>query len=240
MENIKKAFSKVKEDMISLNYEINSLKKNIIENRAKMIEMCEILKQLNEKIILLSDKKETKEDLDTSTDRQIIQTDRQILSTHNELFNPLKHQNIPISIGNEGASTDRQTDTSTDRQTQNMPKNEEKSYIRDALDIINSLDDLKKEMRFKFKRLTEQEFLVFSTIYQLEETINKEDSLNYRVLSEKLNLTESSIRDYVGRLIKKGIPVEKKKLNNKNIILFLSKDFKKMISLPTLLQLRDL
>ena len=43
------------------------------------------------------------------------------------------------------------------------------------------------------------------------------DFVDYKTLSKRLNLTESSIRDYVGKLIKKGIPVEKTKINNKMI-----------------------
>jgi len=39
---------------------------------------------------------------------------------------------------------------------------------------------------------------------------------------------------------KKGISVEKKKLNNKNIQLIISNNLKKIASLPTILQLRDL
>jgi len=79
--------------------------------------------------------------------------------------------------------------------------------------------------------------LVFSTIYQLEEENGFAD---YKSISEKINLTESSVRDYVSRIIKKGISVEKKKLNNKNIQLIISNNLKKIASLPTILQLRDL
>jgi predicted transcriptional regulator len=103
--------------------------------------------------------------------------------------------------------------------------------------MLDSLDSLKKEIRLKFKRLTDQEILVFSTIYQLEEEIGEVD---YKMVSQKLNLTESSIRDYVGRLIKKGIPVDKNKINNKTIHLSISKNLKKVASLPTILQLIDL
>ena len=78
---------------------------------------------------------------------------------------------------------------------------------------------------------------MFSTIYQLEEENGFAD---YKSISEKINLTESSVRDYVGRIIKKGISVEKKKINNKNIQLIISNNLKKIATLPTILQLRDL
>ena len=79
--------------------------------------------------------------------------------------------------------------------------------------------------------------LIFSLIYQLEEEKGHTD---YKTLSEKLKLTESSIRDYVQRLIKKGIPVEKTKINNKNIQLKISRNLKKIASLSTIMQLRGI
>ena len=79
--------------------------------------------------------------------------------------------------------------------------------------------------------------LVFSAVYQLDEENGHTD---YKTVSKKLNLTESSIRDYVGRLIKKGVSVEKKRINNKTIQLKISENLKKIASLPTIMQLRDL
>ena len=79
--------------------------------------------------------------------------------------------------------------------------------------------------------------LVFSTIYQLEEEKGYTD---YKSISNKLNLTESSIRDYIGKLIKKGIPIDKNKVNNKNIQVSISDNLKKIASLQTILHLRDL
>mgnify|MGYP002682888005 FL=1 len=99
------------------------------------------------------------------------------------------------------------------------------------------MDNLKKEVRLKFKRLTDQEFSVFSTIYQLSEENGYTD---YKNLSIKLGLTESSIRDYIGRLIKIGIPVEKTKIKNKSIRLSISPNLKKIATLPTIFKLREL
>ena len=53
-------------------------------------------------------------------------------------------------------------------------------------------------------------------------------------------MTESSIRDYIARLINKGIPVEKTKINNKTIQLKVADSLKKAASLATILKLRDL
>ncbi len=117
----------------------------------------------------------------------------------------------------------------------NLDKN--KDQFKEALNVLTSLDSLKKEIKQKFKRLTDQEFLVFSTIYQLEEE-NK--PINYKILSSILNLTESSIRDYVGRLLTKNVPLIKEKINNKTIKLSISSEFKKIIPLNSLINLRSI
>lgn len=224
MDYLKEAFQKVKQDITFLKKEIDSLKVNLTENRKKIIEIYEFVMKINQK--------EDNFIQNISTDRQKNPTHSTLFSTDNKPFNGLKTQNIPFSTRNQGVSTDRQTDISTDRQT----KNKENS-MKDALEILDSLDNIKKEIRLKFKGITEQEFLVFSTIYQLDEEIGNS---NYKLLAKRLNLTESSIRDYVGRLIKKGIPIDKNKINNKNIQLSISKNLKKIASLSTILHLREL
>ena len=95
----------------------------------------------------------------------------------------------------------------------------------------------KKNIRIQFKRLTGQEILVFSKIYELDEEFGYTD---YKTLSQHLSLSESSIRDYVSRLVKKDIPVEKVKVNNKTVLLKISDNLKKLASLQTILQLRDI
>ena len=207
MDKAKEAFQKIRED-------INLLKKDVYILAKKMIN-------LSEKVETLS-----------STDRSQISTLPTDSSTDKHSLEALKPLNIPVSIGNRGVPTDRQTDRQTDQQTQNKGDS-----FKNATEILNSLDNIKKEIRLKFKRLTEQELLVFSTLYQIEE---EKGHSEYKDLSERLKLSESSIRDYIGRLIKKGIPVDKKKMNNKNIHLFISPNLRKIATLSTILHLRDL
>jgi len=206
-EKIKKAFQNVKQDIDSIKFTLDSLKKEIFD--------------LNSSI---------KTQRNTSTQTTENSTTSTQSSTQIDFFKPLKHQNPLISIGNEGVPTDRQTDRQTDR-------HKKINTINEAAEILDSLDNVKKELRLKFKQLTDQEIIIFSTIYQFDEEIGFSD---YKTLSKKLSLTESSIRDYVGRLIKKGVPVEKNKVNNKTIQLSISPNLKKIASLSSILQLRDL
>ncbi|MDO8468059.1 MAG: hypothetical protein Q7S56_03895 [Nanoarchaeota archaeon] len=269
MDQLKEAFQKVKYDIDSIKLELSFLHNYLKEDREKMIEIVELMSKLNQKISLLNlninNIKSKVEDYSipslfsfpnlipqssynpqdnnsthTPTHNPSNKTNPTHTPTHNTLFNPLNNQNSPISIGNEGVPTDRQTDQQTDVSTDLLVKNVLKNTlnpINDAANILTSLDALKKEIRLKFKRLTEQEIIVFSTIYQLEDEMGYAD---YKSISDRLKLTESSIRDYVGRLIIKGIPVDKKKLNNKSIQLNISQNLRKIASLPTILQLRDL
>jgi DNA-binding MarR family transcriptional regulator len=186
--------------------------------------------ELNQEIKSIKERSNSIKEIPTHTSPN--STNSNIIPTDFLPQNALKPQNSPFSTGNEGVPTDKQTNRQTDKQT----KNKENS-MENALKILNSLDNIKKEIRLKFKDLTEQEFLVFSTLYQLDDIQGNSD---YKTLSEKLNLSESSVRDYIGKLIKKGIPVEKTKIKNKNIKLSISKNLKKIVSLNTIFQLREL
>ena len=228
-DNLKRAFWKIKEDIQFLNNEVLNMKIAIndlnlnIKNLAKQ-------QKINEK--------------DISTVRQINSTNN-MTSTHSSTVplevEGLKSLNLPISIGNQGASTDRQTDRQTDNSTlilENNKQNDIEFNIKEATEILESLDSIKKEIRLKFKHLTPQEMLVFSSIYQFGEQNNRE--ITYNLLSKNLHISESSIRDYVQRMIKKGIPIKKEKMNNKKILLSISQDLKKIASLSTIIRLREL
>lgn len=232
-ENIKKAFDLVKKDINFLNNEVLYIKEsineiNIILNKIK-------LNLNNSEQVNLTNKQ---------TFQQITSTDK-VYPTNNPTvpleIEGLKNLNLAISTRNEGVPTDRQTDRPTDNLTYKLSKNNEKNIdfdIQEATRILNSLDSIKKDIRLKFKRLTTQEMLVFSTIYQLEDQESLE--ITYRLLAETLSLSESSIRDYVQRIISKGILIKKEKVNNKKLILSISQNLRKIATLSTIIKLREL
>jgi len=251
MDYIKEAFFKVKQDISLLQEELNFVKKEIDELKGLMNDMISISRQL------ISEREEAKTvnvERRLPTQRQESSTEEGFIPTEKESFKPLKHQNQGISTGNEGVPTDRQTNQQTNQQTDfssiglgkptDVSKNTEekaglikKDSFKEAVGMLESLDNIKKELRLKFKRLTDQELLVFSSLYQIEEEKGYAD---YKAISLKLSLTESSIRDYIGKLIKKGIPVDKIKINNKSIQLSISPNLKKIANLSTILLLRDI
>jgi hypothetical protein len=225
MDQIKAAFQKVKQDMDSMNEEINILKQFLSENRELLSTLNEKIQDLTQQISKINDK-ELKFNPTDNFQNSTISTNN---PTDNLPFKPLNNQNLAFSIGNQGVPTNKQINQQTNQQIEN-------TSFGEAIGILNSLDNIKKEIRTKFKKITDQEFLVFSTIYQMEE----EGNVDYRSLSQKLNLTETSIRDYIGKLIKKGIPVEKTKINNKMVQLSISKNLRKIAPLPVIFQLREI
>lgn len=221
MDPVKEAFIKIKEEILSLKNEVSSL---------------------NLEINLLK----------THTNNQAIPTNMQTIIAHptdNTTQTPtipqeiggLKSLNELLSTGNRGVPTDNQLYSQTNQQTGILDKSVQESTNNSLLNIqftLENLDNIKKELRLKFKRLTPQEMLVFSTLYGLES--QEFEEISYKIIANNLNLSESSIRDYIHKILQKGIPIIKTRLNNKKIILKISPDLKKIASLSTITKLRDI
>src|SRR5271157_2755823 len=126
MDQIKEAFKKVKEDIDLMKNEITSLN----------LEIQNLKTSLNKTNPLESS-------IINPTNQPKNPTELISNPTDNWSFKPLKGQNIPISIGNGGVPTNKPTNKPTNQQTEN-------TYFGDALEILNSLDNIKKEIRLKF------------------------------------------------------------------------------------------
>lgn len=170
-ENIKIAFSKVKEHILDIEKEIKAQKEELI----KIKEQIHTLKQ-----------------------------------------------EINSSTGNKGDLQQAINKQSTSNQhTYNT------SYNIKSLknDIINT-----------FKTLTDKEFLIFLTIYQLEEEYQR--PVKYLEIAKKLSLSQSFVRGSVSELFVKGIPIEKIKKNNRQVSLSIKKDFKSLNLVSDILNLQ--
>jgi len=219
MNPIKEAFSRIKEDIQALKDEITQLR----------LQQTNI--QTHNQTIPTYNQTQIPQQTDS-------QTHNQTLSPQNHTIQPPYSPNIHSSIGNEGVPTNRQTDKHTYQQTHNYTQNTPNSDFKQVNNILSSLDNIKKGIHLKFKRLTPQEMLVFSTLYALEE--QNYDEITYRTLATQLKLSESSIRDYINKLAKKGVPIDKIRQNNKTILLQISQDLKNIATLATIQSLREL
>jgi len=257
---IKESFERVKEDIFNLSNEIFSIKNNILELKQLFSTLDQELNSMKlRQIGLESHCKYRKTSFDSPTDNP---TEDRVIPT--DIDSPTDNPTVPheigglksrffgVSIGNQGVSTDRQTNQQTDIPTDlvwnkrsEIPQDKTKTpsqnlhdQIINATEILNSLDNLRKEIRLKFKTITNQEMLVFSTIYELEQDFP--EGVEYDQIASKLKLSPSSIRDYTLRLMNKGVPILKNKLNNKKILLKISPELKKIATLSTIIKLREL
>ncbi len=168
-------------------------------------------------------------------------THQQVQNTNNVVTNHANETDYSNSNGanssNNGSFDSSKELSSVDEERQFLSGKPIKQHISDASEILESLDNIKKEIRKKFKSITKQEMVVFSTIYTLEE---QRAEVDYSLVAAKLGLSQSSIRDYVQKIMNKGIPIEKEKLNNKKILLHISPELKKLASLDTILRLREI
>ena len=227
VDQIREAFSKVKEEILDLKTQIRSITENLLEIKRTILDNH---RQTN---------RQTRISLD-STQNQTHSTDTEEVK-EDHTVGTSQDQNFSISTGNDGVQTDRPTDQQTNTSIRKFVLIQEKqstlTRVEKVAEILSSLDALKKELRTQFKRLTTQEMLVFSTIYQLTD---EGLSVDYSLLAKKINLSESSIRDYIQKIVKKGVPLLKEKENNKRVILSIPQAFKKIASLSTIISLRDL
>lgn len=165
---------------------------------------------------------EIKRTFSTPTDKPILSPVASINPTiqqtdnHNIPQYSLKNQNTQFSTGNRGVPTDRQTNQPTDQQSPNR-----------LASTVEAVDSLKASLKDTFLSLTKQEREVFLMIYDLEE---RKFNVDYPLLAQKLNLTESSIRDYVLKMIKKGVPISKNKQKNKKVFLSVAPELKRLAS----------
>lgn len=218
MNPIKESFNKVKTDVDEIKTQLNALKQQV-EELTRTFQHIRISQQTNQ----------------------------QTIPTHpTEDLPPqgLKSPNYDFSTGNGGVPTNQPTNQQTNQRIGNegvltlIPTHERRiAHLSQIADILSTLDDVKKEVRIKFKQLTEQEMAVFAAIYKLEE---QGFIVDYPLLSEHLSLSEISIRDYTRKIIQKGVPLNKTKLDHKRIALTIPSDLKRMVSLSTIESLREL
>ena len=199
-EKIRSAFLKIREEMDSLQNEINEIKQYLHDIHDY------ITKQIPQ---------------------QTYPTHPQHSSTQTQEIEGIKPQ-IAISTGNQGVPADSQQTFDTSKPQENEQNTQKNLNIRSIRNIINSLQ---KDLKFKFNSLSRREFYIFSLVYNLDIQGQKPD---YKTIAIRANLTESSVRDYISRLIHKGIPIRKEKINNKHIMLSIPDELKSLATLDNL------
>lgn len=158
----------------------------------------------------------------------IIKQNEQILALLNEIkqikgdLDVLKDkidEKPQSSSGNEGVSLNGYAVAmhSTDKQ---MPIISSINMIKDPpMAIAKSFQSIEEMCN----GLSKQELLTLITLYQLE---NELGNVSYLHIAEKLHISEGCVRTYICSLIKKGMPISKKKFNNKIVFLTIFPEYK--------------
>ncbi len=188
-ENAKKAFLKIKGDILFLKNELKEQREFIIKQNS-IINI--LLAKIEEKRAILDEK---------------------------NLEKPISK---PSSIGNQGVYANIHSfihsDMHSDIHLNKQPKQAPEPLKEPFKGINNQINQL-------FGNLTKQELFVFLTIYQLEEDIG---NVSYIDIAKKLELSEGCIRTYISNLMKKGVPILKKRHNNKIVYLSVSDEFREL------------
>lgn len=229
-DKVKSSFEKVKEEMSSLEKQLNELKEEI---RALKESLKQEISNRNQPMI--------KPNLysDFSIGNQGVPTNQ---PTAEPTFRTPSLPVDDIQYKNSRTSAHFPTDNPThlphirEKVQQINPEESRKANETNLNDLSKLLETLKSDMKRKFKSLTKQEFYIFSLLYSVDKTQN---NTTYQDLAVRAGLTPSSVRDYVQRMIKKGIPVIKEKQNNKVIVLKLPLELKNLATLDNLMRLRE-
>ena len=101
---------------------------------------------------------------------------------------------------------------------------------------VKDLKILNNEIKNFIVSLTDKEFLIFLSIYQMEDELNR--PVTYEDISKKMKISLFSLRNRIGGLIFKGAPINKEKLHNYKAMFSIKQEFRDLKIIDKLLDLR--
>ena len=131
---------------------------------------------------------------------------------------PIEEDSIQGSSGNQGVINNPQS--SSIPNTQSSPI------------FLN----MKQELEQAFQNLTDRELSIFMVIYALDKEGRE---ANYQDIAKQLNISDHTIRGYIGSLVGKNIPIKKERYLNGKVSLSIKKEFKQLDLYQKLLKLRS-
>ncbi len=231
-EKIKQSFSRVKRDFESINEKITKLE----ERLAKQEQLLDNALKKIDKILVDSEKANNaipEEDLSDLVPKQLSERAVKRASEHLSASN-FKEKNEDLSgindkygssTGNDGAkrlSAKLSAQLSTKRASERALSEQSSTILNQDLGDL-SLEEIKNKVDLIFFKLSKQELKVFLLVYQLED---ENIPPTTRILSEKMQLSESCTRAYLSSLFGKNAPIERFKVNNRTNIFTIKKDFR--------------
>lgn len=235
IECLKAQITSMKDELNELHYEVivksamKEPKKEEIEPKTPLIPNNYIKQNLLAQISNGNEGVQTHRHIDTQTDNTPLfpldgkPSINQKTQTHSSTETSTHLRHIPEKLRH----FDTFLDTSTDKTSQNAK----------ISDLNKLMDSLKEDLKKKFQSLTKQEFYIFSILFTVDKTQNQ---VTYQDLAVRTGLTSSSIRDYVMRIIQKGIPILKEKVNNKLTMLKIPPELRNLATLDNLMRIRGM
>jgi len=157
-----------------------------------------------------------------------------LLKTQNKEIIDLKSEMKEIITSNKQIDYQNEPKTSISTGSKGVPR---QHFDSTSTALNQEIEPIKQEIEEKFRKLTEKQFSIFMTIYELEE--QKNSPIRYKDIAEHLSLTQSSVRDHVNELTLKKIPLTKEIFNNK-VFLSVPQEFRTLTLASKLLNFRQL
>lgn len=151
---------------------------------------------------------------------------------------PQNNEKTPFfynSSGNKGVLNDSQQSLNDSQQSQSMPNNAQ-HIPKNPKNELLALKNLKKDLEDKFNNLSDREFSVFLSLYELEKEIGE---VTYLDLAKRLKLSQTTIRTSINSLLLKGAPIQKDRFFNKKVSLSIQNDFKSLNLYEKLIKLKQ-
>ena len=171
-----------------------------------------------------------------------IKNQKEVILAQQKVIEALNEQigNVLTPLSNLEANTKDSTKSSTGNEgvlsTVTVTATPLPTLFRQPFDNPNT-NPITEDIKNKFRSLTEREFAVFMTIYQLEEELNS--LVTYSDIAKKLSLSRSSVRDHIGELILKNVPLVKMVSSDRKVSLSIKKDFRDLNIASQLLTFRN-
>ena len=229
-EAIKDSFRRVKEHMQTLEKELRADREFIISQDSKLKELEDTIKDLKEK---LEDNSKREEKIRNSNISNQILTKDNDLEENSSSEEPIFNSRVESPVERKGYLATPLRHRSDTPALFRQPGTDSGTSF-DRLDI----EEIKSKLNKVFYTLTNREFKVFMAVYSLEE--ESKSPITYQELAKSLDLSSSSIRDYISELIRKGAPIKKEKTRNGVAYVSVLKEFKDLNLISKLIAFRNM
>jgi len=234
-EAVKSSFLKVKEHMNALEADIKAGKEAISSKNSefssvfsKLDDILARLKQLEGKIASFESSignEGVYSNIHSFTIHSCTKQEEEKLSeekshSSEEVDKPLA-MNGPVMVPVQPRQELPESQKNTYLTTENPFKDLRPKMVKSSeLAVISAS---RQDLLGAFSLLSKQELRTFLTIYEVSE--EKGSNVSYLDVANRLKLSEGCIRTYISGLMRKRIPLEKVKYNNKTVFLQIPKEF---------------